>query len=243
MGVLNDIIKEQQAKTEAESAIVVERLALLKKTAETKIATFKSSMETKFYEEQAKEEPYSIQGRPVSFSAQYRVNAESGIKPQIEQAIDDLFAFDKKKVVNALKFLVMGALKEIIGSTTVGEESTEQFFIIPYNNVVVRLDLRVWKYTFSSGGIMGVVENAFCFIVSKSILSFKKLTPEELIFFVTEALSGAPIDVVADYIEELQAVLDRIGKKNMLMGSAPMDSELIDLSGLACRANSNWESI
>ncbi len=212
MGFLTDFINQQDSRRGESEAQIKERLSLLKQTAEFKINNLKKQMETEFYENQQSRASFSIIGRPIEFLAQYRVNIREGINDEIEHAISDLFKFNKQSLVQALKIMVVGALKEAFITTKIGEENYEKYYIVPYNNTIVRLDFRGWKYSFSNIGVIGTVENAFCYIVSKSIINFNLLTEEEIIYFLTEALGGAPMDVVKNYIQDVVDIYNFVSK-------------------------------
>lgn len=212
MGFLNEFMNEQQQKRDAQFDIILERLSFLKAAAQQQIQFFKSSMETEFYKAQENKQHYSIIGRPFEFLAQYRINVRAGVNKQVEEAISGLFYFDKTNLISALQTMVVNSLNEIFITSSVGESQEEKFYIVPYNNAILRVDIRVWKYSFTNTGLFGNVENVFCFIVSKSILNLDLLSADELLYFVTQSLQGAPLEVVSDYIETLNKVRDAISK-------------------------------
>lgn len=190
-------------ETDAE---IKEMLEIMGKAARLKIENYKKEMETKFYEEAEKKERFSIIGRPIQYAAQYRVDARSGLSEEIEEAIKGLFHFDRHSLCGALQTMVIAALSDIFGTVQAGEQELEEFFIVPYFNAILRVDIRAWRYNFSAQGVVGTVQNAFSYIVSKSIINYDLLTEGELVYFVTEGLRDAPLSVVKDYIKELKEI-------------------------------------
>lgn len=210
--------KEQKEKHDAESALIIERLNLLVHCCKERINGYKIEMEKQFLEDQKKENSYSIVGRPISYISRYHVNIHDGISTEIEKAIEDLFSFKTENLKKALSVMVSSTLKELIISGTAGEDATEAFYIVPYNNAIVRVDFRAWKYNFVSEGVIGDTRNAFCYIASKSIIDYHKLTSSELIYFVSDQLSTAigkeaELELVKQYIQKLQSIWSLVENK------------------------------
>lgn len=248
MGFLTNLIKEQDAKKDENASQAKERLNLLKQTAEYKLENYKKQMETDFYNSQSAKESFSIIGRPIEYLAQYRINIRSGLSNEIENAISDLFRFNKQGLVQALKIMVTATLKEAFITTTIGEENFEGFYIVPYNNTIVRLDFKAWKYTFSNTGVMGTVENAFCYVTSKSIINFSLLTVEEIIYFLTEACGGAPTEAVKDYIQDVVDIYKFVTKLHTSQFGVGISNDLLKsnnhmqlIEQIRTKDITNWE--
>ena len=220
MKAIDEWTEKQKEKHEGESALVLERLELLRKCCQERIHSYKIEMEQQKLEDQEKEVSYSIVGRPISYISQYHINIHDGINQEIEDAIGDLFSFKTESLKQALSVMVKSTLKELIVSATVGEDAAEAFYIVPYNNAIVRVDFRAWKYNFVSQGVIGDTRNAFCYIASKSIIDYHKLTSSELIYFVSDQLSTAlgheaNLEMVKEYIQKLQTIWDLVENKSV----------------------------
>ncbi len=212
MGFLAKKIEEQKQSKDAAAAKIKERLEFLQCAAKNKIENFEAEMQVEFQRAKETAESWSIVGRPFEFLAQYRVDVKEGISKEIEDALDGLFQFDKRSLKSALSVLVKNALKEVVITASVGESYMKHFFIVPYNNAIIRTDIRVWRYNFSNQAVIGNIENAFCFITSKAVIDHKRLTADELIYFVTEGLNGASLEQVGEYIGELKKIWSMLEK-------------------------------
>lgn len=214
MGRLDEKIQEQEKKKEVAAAKLKERMELLKNMCTSKINLFKTNLEVEFYNAQQSHKSFSIIGRPILYGSQYRVNVSTGIAKEVEDAINDLFSFTAQGIVKALATMVISSIKEVITSGAGFEEECQNFYIVPENNAIVRVDLLCWRYNVKVTGLIGDVENAFCFLVCKSVVDHKNLTGDELIYFVTQALNGAGIKEVAEYIRELKKIWAEVENKS-----------------------------
>lgn len=81
------------------------------------------------------------------------------------------------------------------------------FFIYPENNAIVRVDVKAYKYKFSSKGIIAECENVFCYTMSKSIVDHKKLKKDEIVYFITKMCkkenSEVKLEDVMSFMREL----------------------------------------
>ena len=83
------------------------------------------------------------------------------------------------------------------------------FFVYPENYSIVRADVKVYRYNFSSKGVLADdVENVFVFAMCKSIVNHKTVSPDFLMHCVVDMMRTDPakdpdITQVMGFIREL----------------------------------------
>lgn len=95
-----------------------------------------------------------------------------------------------------------------------GEHEEKMFFIYPENFAIVRVDVKCYKYCFSSSGIIANTENVFCYTMAKSIVDHTKVTIDELLYMVTEMIGADKLEEVKAFVKELKEVWNILEDKN-----------------------------
>ena len=87
------------------------------------------------------------------------------------------------------------------------------FFVYPENFAIVRVDVKCYKYCFSSTGIIANTENVFCYTMAKSIVDHTKITIDELLYMVTEMIGADKIEEVEAFVNQLKKVWSLLENK------------------------------
>lgn len=203
MAKIVDKINDITGNTEADLKMK-EQFGLLQKMAQAKSEQFKGELQNMFISGGTKE--LEIVGtRAMSYHNSQHVDIKRGASESIEKAIK-MFFKGKEGVIEGFKNIVETALDALLGNSAIGEYEEKMFFIYPENFAIVRVDVKFYKYTFSSKGIIANTENIFCHTMAKSIVDHKKLTIDELLYMVTEMIGSEKIDEVKAFIRELKDV-------------------------------------
>ncbi|EXX61975.1 uncharacterized protein OCT59_001897 [Rhizophagus irregularis] len=126
-------------------------------------------------------------------------------------AIDILFPTDqndgkkKLKTVDVCKELISAGIDSLFRNNVIGESEQAFDYILLQNNALVRIDIRIWYYKFSSSGVLSNVESAFCYVFSKSILDRNKLSNDELTYYFSEFAENCG-DSVDDTIKRISDI-------------------------------------
>lgn len=81
-----------------------------------------------------------------------------------------------------------------------------------HNNSIVRVDVCIWRYNFTSSGIMANAENVFCYLFCLSVVDRTKVTLDEIMFLISETVGG-DLEAVTPYVQKLSkawALLDSV---------------------------------
>jgi hypothetical protein len=198
MGSLPNAIKSVTGQDDNAKA-VKQRLELLLMAAKAKILSFRDELDEQFMNP-AEVDKIQIPGiRAIRYIEQYHVAASENFSQQVgdhlSQAIDAFFSIGgkdvdtKKAVQSGVKALISTALDAFIGSTEAGESEEKIYVVVPENNSFVRADVRIWKYHMESKQLIDDKDTAVAYVLCKSVIDHTKLAIDELIYFVSEALT------------------------------------------------------
>jgi hypothetical protein len=199
---------------EQETGEQLERLQLLVDAAETKLSEFRMELREMFLNPGAEEKVAIIGKRAIHYYDQYQANVHEGVDDGINSIIDNFFTGTSEGVKEGFKSLIKIGLSTIFGNVTIGETQLHQYFIIPENNAFVRVDVKAWRYQFSSVGVIGKAHNAFCYVFCKSVVDHTQVTIDELIYLVSEmAGPNATLKSVKDLINAMRELWNDTDKK------------------------------
>ncbi|CAB4408404.1 unnamed protein product [Rhizophagus irregularis] len=166
-------------------AKIKEQFNFLKQTVDTKLKLFEESIENMSLDP-------STPDKLIFRDRRSFFNVDQGVDKSIKDAIDILFPTDqndgkkKLKTVDVCKELISAGIDSLFRNNVIGESEQAFDYILLQNNALVRIDIRIWYYKFSSSGVLSNVESAFCYVFSKSILDRNKLSNDELTYYFSE---------------------------------------------------------
>ncbi|MFJ7922089.1 hypothetical protein ACIQ6U_20355 [Lysinibacillus fusiformis] len=203
MAKIVDMIDGITGKTEKDLQMK-EQFGFLQKMAQAKCEQFRGELQNMFLSGGTKELEI-VGNRAMSYHDMQHVNLSSKSSDSIKNAIE-MFFKGKEGVIEGFKSIVETALDTLIGNSSMGEYEEKMFFVYPENFAIVRVDVKFYKYTFSSKGIIAETENIFCYTMAKSIVDHKKLSVDELLYLVTEMIGADKISEVKAFIKELRDI-------------------------------------
>ncbi|KAF6746574.1 hypothetical protein DFP72DRAFT_822985, partial [Ephemerocybe angulata] len=197
--------------SEKKEAAAKEQMEFLIKAANAKLDTYQAEMNAMFTDPATVEKVMVPGVRAMRWKREVRVDVKlDSAKGGLGQIIDGFFeagsaaaSDDKNKkdgVAHGLQDVVFGAITAILGSAAVGETQQECFFVYVEHNTVIRIDVRIWKYAFSSTGVMATSDNVLGYIFCTSVVDSSKLHVDELTYLLS-AYAGD--DEVDPYIQKL----------------------------------------
>lgn len=203
MSTIVNKIKDITGQTEKEKQLR-EQYTFLQKMAEAKCEQFKSELDKMFLSPEI-EKCQVVGNRAIQYFSSQHVDISTNCSDSIKTAIN-MFFKGGDDVKSGFKELVEVALDTIISNTSIGEQEDKLFFVYPENFAIIRVDVKCYKYQFSSAGIISDSQNVFCYSMCKSIVDHTKLTIDELLYMVTEMLGETNIEKVEAFIKQLKNV-------------------------------------
>lgn len=203
MAKIVDKINELTGKTEQEKALK-EQFGFLQKMAQAKCDQFESELKAMFTSG-GTSECEVVGKRAIAYYNCQHVDIKVGCDNAIKDAIN-MFFNGGDDVNQGFQKLITTALDTLIGNTAMGEHEEKMFFVYPENFAIVRVDVKCYKYCFSSSGIIANTENIFCYTMAKSIVDHKKITIDELLYMVTQMIGAEKLDEVEAFVTHLKKV-------------------------------------
>ena len=211
-----------------------EQLTSLQKMAKAKSDAFEAELK-KMLAVESLGRVEIIGGRAFRYRNGQHANISHNCDEAIREAIDDFFK-GKSGIKDGFQKIVKQGISGLIGDTSIGETEDHMFFVYPENNAVVRADVKAYKYTFSSKGLLvDDVENVFVYTMAKSIVDHTKLTVDELLYMVTEmaGAENADLKVVKDFIGELKECWEMLEGENTMPQQLLAQAELAEATRVA----------
>ncbi|MGO4330490.1 hypothetical protein AB4Z48_03370 [Cupriavidus sp. 2TAF22] len=172
-----------------------EQLEILKKAAMGELDKYRSELIQKMRNPDAFREeivPYKM----FEHIEQYRVSVTDKAADEISSVVDSFFSGGEKNVKDGFSTLIKFAFNAILGSTSIGESSTKNWYIALERGALIRVDVMAWRYNFSGDGLIAEVKNAFCFTATKSFVDAEELKAQELIYFVAKSLKLESVEEI-----------------------------------------------
>jgi hypothetical protein len=179
-----------------------EQLQILLRAAEGKLSVFQTEIDDMFRFPEKLGIIQVVGNRSIATYREYRANISEGVDKEINFIIDSFFK-GTSGIKDGFRELIKVGLNTILGQETIGEWEQQWFTVVPDNNALVRADVKCWRWNFTSEGVISKCKNAFAFIIVKSIVDHRKLTVDELVYFLSESVGGN-IEQLEKYIEQLQ---------------------------------------
>lgn len=174
-----------------------EQLDILKKAATGELNAFFSAYEKRFTN------PDGFRGEivPTSIINQmydWRVDLKEGASEEISKIVDIFLESDpdiKTGFANMIKF----AFEAILGSTSIGEQKTQNWYIAVEYGALIRTDIMAWRYNFEAEGVISTAQNAFCYVASKAFVDPNKLNPSQIRYFIAKSLHLKDINEIMSH--------------------------------------------
>jgi hypothetical protein len=98
-----------------------------------------------------------------------------------------------------------------------GEHEDHKFFVIIQNNVIVRVDICIWRYNFTNEEVLARAESAFCYLFCLSVVDHTSVSLDEIMYLISETV-GNDLDSVQPYVERLLEVWELLGNMSLTAG-------------------------
>lgn len=198
---ISSAIKEQQDKNNQE---VTETMQTMNKMLVNKIAAASAKMENDAIED--KSLPIVA---VVDRSEKYKIKVSNAPSADINNAIDEVLKGD---FLDGLKSLITAGLNTLLGNASAGETERVDFHVVFANNSLLRIDYMMYKYNFSSKGIIDEVQNVFCYYLQVGVLDLEKVNPQILLYELTRAIGESRLPDAAKRLQNLTAFAKELYK-------------------------------
>ncbi|XP_014554007.1 hypothetical protein COCVIDRAFT_28861 [Bipolaris victoriae FI3] len=213
---ISDMLKEADENKETDAK---EELEMLQEMINAVLDRFESEITEKFLnaEPTAKTE---VPGIPPLWKKRFSAGKILD-KPAdaVGGAIDAIFGAvtgggTKEKLANGFKKVVGTALNQFLSNTEIGVTNTNNYFIYVHHDAIVRIDLRMWRWNFPSGGFKIVDKGVLGYIYCISVVDVGVLKIPEFIYLISEH-AGDEENEVEHYCEQMGRIYAAARKKKL----------------------------
>lgn len=198
MSFIKDLIDEQEKKKEQ---ALKEQLEFLLTAARAKLQVYETALDNMFLNPAAQGAIQIVGERAMATFKEYQANVQENSDKQVGKVIDNFFSGNIKE---GFKEVVKIGMNQILGNAQIGEQEFDDFFVTSEHNAIIRVDVKCWRYNFSSTGIIGNVQNAFCYVFCKSVVDHTKVSVDEYLYLLSAQL-GDNLNKVESYLNELRS--------------------------------------
>lgn len=196
--VINALKPDEQAARE--------QLEILKRAATGVLTAYQSDLNNRMLNPKAFPNeivPYKM----FEHIEDYRVDLNEDASKQVGSIVNTFLV--EGNIRQGFTDMIKLALDSILGSKTIGEQSTKNWYVAMELGAVIRVDVMAWRYNFTSKGVIATTSNAFCFTATKSFVDSSTLNKQELIYFLSKSLGLSSVSEVMEN-ENLKLYVDYI---------------------------------
>ena len=180
MGAAVSAIRNQLDNSDEEDKAMQQRLNVLEKMVNYHLDTAKVSM---LGGERGDQEIHT--GTVVEFRKQVNISLSKGGSSKensLEGMIKDFFG---GQIMSGVEKLLLGGVETILGNATMGEHEDTSMFIVWSNNALLRLDLYLYRWNFSSDEIIKDVEGVTGVLAMTRVINLTKTDPQVLTWAIS----------------------------------------------------------
>ena len=85
---------------------------------------------------------------------------------------------------------VLTTVKTFIGRSEAGDSQLRDYHVFVQDNALVRLDVMLYKYNFSSDNVLRSVNTVNAFLLYKSIINHEEVSRDLMVYEITRFVSG-----------------------------------------------------
>ncbi|KAG8736227.1 hypothetical protein FRC10_009552 [Ceratobasidium sp. 414] len=203
-------------------AAVKEQLQFLVNAATERLDRYQIELENAF-SDKSQIQRRSVPGnRAIRWVREYTVGVSDKPSQNVESAVDSFFSAanasdGQKKVVDGFKFnqsVVKTALDAFLGNSQAGEHEEQKFFVFVQHNAIIRIDVRLWRYNFSSTTVMAEESNVLCYIICSSVVDRSALTFDEMIYLLSEHAGDENVEAYIDTLAKVWKKMEVLPRRN-----------------------------
>lgn len=209
MAKLEKLIDSLTGKTE-ETQRKREQYDCLMKMARAKSETFENRLRVLLDNKEAAGEPKIVGDEAFEYHSGHFINISRSCDASIAEAVDECFrGGDATK--ECFCTLVKRGLYQIINDASIGEAEDRFVLAFPENGSIVRVDVMVFKYTFSSTNVVAKdVQNVFAYTIAKSVVDHRKVGLDYLMYAVVDAMLAGPeeepdLEAIMPFIKKIRS--------------------------------------
>ena len=136
----------------------------------------------------------------VDKTEKYMLQVKSVVNENISNGLKEVLS---GQFMKGLEDTITGAMQVFVTDESEGESQETDFHVVYANNSLLRVDYLMYKYNFSSKGILSKYENAFCYVMQVGVLDLEKVNPQILLYEMTKTIGQDDLQEAAKNLDQL----------------------------------------
>lgn len=136
----------------------------------------------------------------VDKTEKYMLQVKSVANENISNGLKEVLS---GQFMKGLEDTITGAMQVFVTDESEGESQETDFHVVYANNSLLRVDYLMYKYNFSSKGILSKYENAFCYVMQVGVLDLEKVNPQILLYEMTKTIGQRDLEDAAKNLDQL----------------------------------------
>ncbi|RSL86022.1 hypothetical protein BHE90_015678 [Fusarium euwallaceae] len=215
-------LADEEARTKAE-----QDLDVLAQLCRSSLDEFEAKVDAKFLNPDTTQK-IDVPGIRALRKTRYsNVIVKDAVEPNksVGDAVDDFLSTGTKTedaVKEGFKKVVTSALRPFMERTEVGQHKEEKYFIYVMHNAVIRLDVMLWRWNFTSKGFSNIYESALGYLICTSVVDVTALKTSEFVFLISE-YAGDEEEEVVKYTQRMEKIYD--AARRVKLNKAPRENQ------------------
>ena len=225
MGAAISAVRKQIDHSDENREAMEQRLSILEKMVNYHLDTAKMSMLSGGRGDQ---EIHT--GTVVEFRKQVNVSLSKGGahgENSIEGMIKDFFG---GQIMGGVEKLLLGGVETILGNATMGEHEDTSMYIVWSNNALLRLDLYLYRWNFSSKEVIQDVEGVTGVLAMTRVINLTKTDPQVLTWAISTQAHCAGDDA-NDLIDDAVGVIKKVSALQQAVQAIEVEEHSKGMSG------------
>ena len=131
------------------------------------------------------------------------MHVESGAGKSVYGIVDSLF---DGKYMEGFKHAVEAAVETFLGNAQAGRQEIREFHVVYDRNALLRIDVYLYNYEFSSEALKKHGENLFCYVAQIAVLDSLAIDPTVTLYEITKGIGKASNEFKEEFTSDCEFV-------------------------------------
>ncbi|KAH6994889.1 hypothetical protein EDB80DRAFT_897189 [Ilyonectria destructans] len=210
--------KEAKLSNDADKS---EQLLIMSKLIDSKLNEYQHELNESFFNLDARANPVLMINKVLRWERHAGFSISGEFNDSVDQEIDRVLGpinDDKEKpILNGFKGVVKSALMAFLGQAGGGESTHEEYFIHILHNSLMRVDLKFFRWDFTSSGMSRTHKSCLGYLACLSNVDTSQLTSDDFVYILSESVRNDN-EYTSQYIDAMRKAYDQVraGKSTRL---------------------------
>ena len=131
------------------------------------------------------------------------LDVNSGVGDHVSEVVGSLF---DGKFMEGFKHAVEAAVETFLGNAEAGKQESTDFHVVYDKGALLRIDVYMYKYQFSSEALKSHGENLFCYVAQVAVLDSLAIDPTVTLYEMTKSIGKITENAKQEFLDECEFV-------------------------------------